>query len=179
MLLLFLPSPRIIMFFPPADLGYINAWFPFFDSPTCQDPPCPPLCQAPVLWVLPQRPVFWLHCEIGARTIFSWAGCGGPNWRISQSGGSQEAVVVESGGWCWWVSCLCLLITSLCMPQMQPAASNKQKPKPHHSALAITGRQIGLVVWDNIKLSLSSMMEAQALYWVIVTETDTNSLSEI
>lgn len=34
--------------------------------------------------------------------------------------------MVESGGWCWWVNCLCLLITSFCWMDIQPAVSNKQ-----------------------------------------------------
>lgn len=40
----------------------------------------PPLCQAPILWALPQSPVFWLHCEIGARTIYSHAGVVWRTW---------------------------------------------------------------------------------------------------
>lgn len=42
--------------------------------------PIPPLCQPAILWALPQSPVFWLHCEIGARTIYSQAGVVWRTW---------------------------------------------------------------------------------------------------
>ncbi len=42
--------------------------------------PVPLLCQASILWALPQTPVFWLHCEIGARTIYSQAGVVWRTW---------------------------------------------------------------------------------------------------
>lgn len=46
--------------------------------------------------------------------------------------------MVESGGWCWWVNCSCLVITSLCGPCIQPAVSNKQKAQSRISLSAVS-----------------------------------------
>lgn len=51
-----------------------------------------------------------------------------------EEGEGPEAVVVDSGGWCCWVNCLYLLITSRCRPCPQSAASKKQNThKPSFS----------------------------------------------
>lgn len=60
--------------------------------------PVPPFCQAPIFWALSQSPVVWLHCEIGARTIYSLAGI---EWRTWLEDNPEWGKPWSCRGWIW------------------------------------------------------------------------------